>query len=157
MGLGNFLGKVWGGVKNAASATWEGTKKVGRAVGTGIKKVGRAVRPVVDFAQKAAGLAEHIPGFIGDIAGSVRKGIDTFNEWVDLVPDSKMKDKLKEASSGAGELVDKGEEWARQKADTVQGYANQARPWIDAADNIADKMEGGNRSGNKRNGNSNYR
>ena len=53
-----------------------------------------------------------------------------------------MKDKLIEASSCAGELVDKGEEWARNKADDVRGYVGQAQPWIDSADNILNKMSG---------------
>lgn len=137
---------LWGWVKNTSSKAWEGAKKVGRAIGTGVKKVGRAARPILDGIQKVAGLAEYIPGFIGDIAGSVRSGIDKANEWIDLIPEGSAKDKLKEYSSGAGELVDKGEEWLNDKGEVVRGYANRTKPYLDAADKIVDKMSGSDKA-----------
>ena len=127
---------VWGWMKNVASKAWDTTKKVGRAIGTGVQKVGRAVRPVVNVAQKVAGFAERIPGFIGEGAKWAKAGLDKINDWIGLIPESGVKDKLKEASSSAGDLIDQGEEWALNKADQAQGYVNQAKPWIDFADNI---------------------
>ena len=126
----------WSWTKNVASKAWDTAKKVGRAIGTGVQKVGRAVRPVVNVAQKVAGFAERIPGFIGEGAKWAKAGLDKINDWIGLIPESGVKDKLKEASSSAGDLIDQGEEWALNKADQAQGYVNQAKPWIDFADNI---------------------
>ena len=135
MGIGNFFGKVWGGVK-----------KVGRAIGSGVRKVGRAVKPALDVAHKVAGLAEHIPGFIGDIAGSLRGGLETANEWIDMIPESGVKDKLKEYSGEASNLIDKGEEWANEKGEVITGYVDKTKPYLDAADKISDKMSGADKA-----------
>ena len=135
MGLRNFFGNVWGGMK-----------KVGRAIGSGVRKVGKAVKPALDVAHKVMGLAEHIPGFVGDIAGSIRGGIESANEWIDLIPDGSVKDKLKEYSGDASDLVNKGEEWLNEKGEVVQGYANRAKPYLEAADKISDKMSGADKA-----------
>ena len=134
MGLPKWMSNAWSGVKNVASKVGATAKKVGGKIVQGVKYVGKAAKPVLNVAKKVAGLAEDIPGAIGDVAGLVNKGIDKFNKWVDtFLPDGTVKDKLKEASGEASNLVNRGERYAREKADLVSGYAVQTKPYIDQA------------------------
>ena len=127
-------------MKNIGSKTWEGTKKVGRAIGTGVQKVGRAVKPVLNVVNKVAGFAEKIPGMIGDTAKLIKGGIDKANEYIDMIPDSKIKDKIKEASSGAGELVDRGKQLADKGGQAIVGGVNQTKPWLDFAGKVVNRL-----------------
>ena len=131
---------VWGWMKNIGSKTWESAKKVGRAIGTGVQKVGRAVKPVLNVASKVAGFAEKIPGMIGDTAKLIKGGIDKAGEYIDMIPESKLKDKLKEASSGAGELVDKGRQLADRGGEAIMGGVNQTKPWLDFAGKVTNRL-----------------
>ena len=134
MGLPKWMSNAWSGVKNVASKVGATAKKVGGKIVQGVKYVGKAAKPVLNVAKKVADYAEAIPGVVGDVAGIAKKGIEKFNDWVEtFVPEGVVKDKLKEASSGAGDLVNRGERYARDRADQVVGYAQQTKPYIDQA------------------------
>jgi len=125
-------------VKSGAAKAAVVAKKVGKGIVRGVKYVGKAAKPVLNVAHKVADFAEDLPGMVGDIAGIAKKYIGKVNDWVDEhVPDGVVKDKLKEASSGAGDLVDKGEKWGKEKAEDVRGYTQQTKPYIDKADEYA--------------------
>ena len=134
MGLPKWMSNAWSGVKNVASKVGATAKKVGGKIVQGVKYVGKAAKPVLNVAKKVADFAEDIPGVIGDVAGMAKKGIDKFNKWVDVfVPEGVVKDKLKEASSGGGDLVNRVERFGREKADQMADYAQRTKPYIDQA------------------------
>jgi hypothetical protein len=149
MGLPKWMQSAWDWTKTAASKTAaavttgakkavEVGKKVGKATLQGVKYVGKAAKPVTKFISKVADVAEDLPGMVGDVAGIAKKYLDKFNNWVDEhVPDGAVKDKMKEASSGAGDLVDKGEKWGKEKAEDVRGYVQQTKPYRDKAEEYA--------------------
>ena len=134
MGLPKWMQNAWSGAKNIASKVGATAKKVGGKIVQGVKYVGKAAKPVLNVAKKVADYAEAIPGVVGDVAGMVNKGIEKFNDWVDTyLPDGTVKRKLKEASGEASDLVNRGERYAREKADQVSGYVVQTKPYIDQA------------------------
>ena len=128
MGLPKWMSNAWSGVKNVASKVGATAKTVGGKIVQGVKYVGKAAKPVLNVAKKIADVAEDIPGVVGDVAGMVNKGINKFNKWVDtFLPDGTVKDKLKEASGEASNLVNRGERYAKEKADQVVGYVHQTK------------------------------
>ena len=134
MGLPKWMSNAWSGAKNIASKVGATAKKVGGKIVQGVKYVGKAAKPVLNVAKKIADVAEDIPGVVGDVAGMVNKGINKFNKWVDtFLPEGTVKDKLKEASGEASNLVNRGERYAKEKADQVVGYVHQTKPYINQA------------------------
>ena len=136
MGLGNFFRRVGSGISNVASKAWSGAKNVGGKVWEGVKYVGKAAKPVVNVAQKVAGFAEKIPGMIGEAGKLVKGGLDKVNEWIDMIPSGTIKDKLKEASSGGAELINKGEGLARRGGGIVSGFVEKTKPWLGYAEKL---------------------
>lgn len=130
MGLGSWVSGAWGKVKGAASKAFDVGKKVVGKVAEGVKYVGKAAKPVVNIAQKVAGFVENIPGAIGDVGKLARSGLEKVNKWIDMIPSGSIKDKLKEVSSGAGELIGRGEDLAQRGAQRVGGWSEQAKPWV---------------------------
>jgi len=142
MGIGSWVSGAWGKVKGAASKAFDVGKKVVGKVAEGVKYVGKAAKPIVNVAQKVAGFVENIPGAIGDVGKLARGGLEKVNKWIDLIPSGSIKDKLKEASSGAGELIGRGEDLAQRGAGRLSGWTEQAKPWVGYAGNVADRMSG---------------
>ena len=138
MGLPAWAQKALGWTKTAAGKVANAVQTGGRAVVRGIKYVGKAAKPVTKIASQILDFAEDMPGMVGDVAGIARKYIDKFNNWVEeKVPEGKFKEGLKEASSGAGSLVDKGERYAKEKAEKVSKYGQQGRQYVNKADEYA--------------------
>ena len=121
-------------------------QKVGRGVGAGIRFVGKAAKPVINIAQKVSGLAQHIPGVIGDTAKLIKGGLEKANEYIDMIPDSKLKDKLKEYSGGAEKIIDKGRDIASAGGQKVGEFVGQAKPWVNLAGKLVNQIDGGTNS-----------
>lgn len=91
-------------------------KKVGRKIWSGIKAAGKWVgRKVVPIIHTVSGIAQHIPGVIGDIAEKIHKGTDVAKQVIDQLPSSKVKDKL----SDMADKVDSNTSKVKQKIDPV--------------------------------------
>lgn len=91
-------------------------KKVGRKIWGGIKTAGKWIgRKVVPIIHTVSGIAQHIPGVIGDIAEKIHKGTDVAKQVIDQLPSSKVKDKL----SDMADKVDSNTSKVKQKIDPV--------------------------------------
>lgn len=91
-------------------------KKVGRKIWGGIKAAGKWVgRKVVPIIHTVSGIAQHIPGVIGDIAEKIHKGTDIAKKVIDQLPSSKVKDKL----SDMADKVDTGTSKVKQRMEPV--------------------------------------
>lgn len=91
-------------------------KKVGRKIWGGIKAAGKWVgRKVVPIIHTVSGIAQHVPGIIGDIAEKIHKGTDIAKKVIDQLPSSKVKDKL----SDMADKVDTSTSKVKQKIDPV--------------------------------------
>lgn len=91
-------------------------KKVGRKIWGGIKAAGKWVgRKVVPIIHTVSGIAQHIPGVIGDIAEKIHKGTDIAKKVIDQLPSSKVKDKL----SDMADKVDTGTSKVERRIDPV--------------------------------------
>lgn len=91
-------------------------KKVGRKIWGGIKAAGKWVgRKVVPIIHTVSGIAQHIPGIVGDIAEKIHKGTDIAKKVIDQLPSSKVKDKL----SDMADKVDSNTSKVKQKIDPV--------------------------------------
>ena len=91
-------------------------KKVGRKIWGGIKTAGKWIgRKVVPIIHTVSGIAQHIPGVIGDIAEKIHKGTDVAKKVIDQLPSSKVKDKL----SDMADKVDTSTSKVKQKIDPV--------------------------------------
>ena len=91
-------------------------KKVGRKIWGGIKTAGKWIgRKVVPIIHTVSGIAQHIPGVIGDIAEKIHKGTDVAKQVIDQLPSSKVKDKL----SDMADKVDTNTSKVKQKIDPV--------------------------------------
>ena len=78
-------------------------KQFGLRVGSGLAKVAPKVLKVGSF---VAGALSHAPGFIGQAAGLIHKGLDAANTVINSLPNSSFKDKLKDLSGKATNLTD---------------------------------------------------
>ena len=138
MGLPAWAQKAWGWTKTAAGKVGSAIKTGAQAAIKGIKYVGKAAKPVTRVVSKVLDFVEDAPGMVGDVAGIARKYLDKFNNWVEeKVPEGALKRKMKEASSDAGDLVDRGERYGKEKAEKVAGYGRQGRKYVDKADEYA--------------------
>lgn len=91
-------------------------KKVGRKIWGGVKAAGKWVgRKVVPIIHTVSGIAQHIPGIVGDIAEKIHKGTDIAKKVIDQLPSSKVKDKL----SDMADKVDTSTSKVKQKIDPV--------------------------------------
>ena len=91
-------------------------KKVGRKIWGSIKAAGKWVgRKVVPIIHTVSGIAQHIPGIVGDIAEKIHKGTDIAKKVIDQLPSSKVKDKL----SDMADKVDTSTSKVKQKIDPV--------------------------------------
>ena len=91
-------------------------KKVGRKIWGGSKAAGKWVgRKVVPIIHTVSGIAQHIPGIVGDIAEKIHKGTDIAKKVIDQLPSSKVKDKL----SDMADKVDTNTSKVKQKIDPV--------------------------------------
>lgn len=91
-------------------------KKVGRKIWGGIKAAGKWVgRKVVPIIHTVSGIAQHIPGVIGDIAEKIHKGTDIAKKVIDQLPSSKVKDKL----SDMADKVDTGTSKVERRMEPV--------------------------------------
>ena len=91
-------------------------KKVGRKIWGGIKAAGKWIgRKVVPVIHTVSGIAQHIPGIVGDIAEKIHKGTDVAKKVIDQLPSSKVKDKL----SDMADKVDTNTSKVKQKIDPV--------------------------------------
>lgn len=91
-------------------------KKVGRKIWGGIKSAGKWIgRKVVPIIHTVSGIAQHIPGIVGDIAEKIHKGTDIAKKVIDQLPSSKVKDKL----SDMADKVDTNTSKVKQKIDPV--------------------------------------
>ncbi len=129
MGLGSFFKRAWDGAKKA------GLYVAGKAR-QGINYIGKAAKPVMNIAHKTLGLAEHIPGFIGDTAKLINKGIDYGKSLIESLPDSRIKSKLKEYSDQGSDIVKRGVDYAQSQGNVVTSFAQQAKPWLNAGNRL---------------------
>ena len=89
-------------------------KKTGRKVWSGVKTAGKWVaRKVVPVIHTVSGIAQHIPGIIGDVAEKIHKGTDLAKKVIDQLPSSKVKDKL----SDMADKVDTSTSKVKEKID----------------------------------------
>lgn len=102
--IGRWFKKAWKKVKKVA-------KKVGRFIADKGLKVGRFV----------TGVAQHIPGKIGMVAGLANKGIAAAQAAIDAIPKGKVKDKLQQGLDKANEVKSR----AEAAGDKVIGVANK--------------------------------
>ena len=73
-------------------------KDYGIRLGSGLAKVAPKILKVGSF---IAGGLSHLPGFIGNAAGLVYKGLNAANRLIGSLPESKFKDKLQDLSDKA--------------------------------------------------------
>lgn len=91
-------------------------KKVGRKIWGGVKAAGKWIgRKVVPIIHTVSGIAQHIPGIVGDIAEKIHKGTDIAKKVIDQLPSSKVKDKL----SDMADKVDTSTSKVKQKIDPI--------------------------------------
>lgn len=89
-------------------------KKAGRKIWGGVKTAGKWVaRKVVPIIHTVSGIAQHIPGIIGDVAEKIHKGTDLAKKVIDQLPSSKVKDKL----SDMADKVDTSTSKVKEKID----------------------------------------
>ena len=142
MGTGGFFKKVWGGIKSGAQKAVQTAKYIGGMAAQGIKYIGKHAKPVIKVVKTVAGLGQYIPGGIGDVFGLIDKGLDKVNEWIDMIPDSKLKDKLKDLSGDASKIKDNVRGIVDDQGRKVGEIIDRAKPWIESAENITNKMSG---------------
>jgi hypothetical protein len=142
MGLGGLFTRMGSALKNTFSGAAKVAKHVGGKVWNGVKYLGKAAKPVIKVVKTVAGLGQYIPGGIGDVFGLIDKGLGKLNEYIDLIPDSQLKDKLKDLSGDASKYKDNIRGIVDDKGKKVGEIIDRAKPWIESGEKIIDKMSG---------------
>ena len=123
MGLGNIFGGIRRFIQGAGRLARKIVKPVKRIFG----KVSPYVKNGFEFATK-------IPGIIDTVRQKKGEITDKIDRIVDVLPDSKIKDKIKRA-------VDKGKEVADRVIDRGKQISDKAQPWIKAGGRIYDQLK----------------
>ena len=116
------LGKIFGGVRKFI----QGAGRLARKI---INPVQRIVGKISPYVRKGIEIAGKIPGIIDTVRQRKGEITDKVDRIVDMIPDSKIKDRIRGA-------VDRGKDIADRVIDRVQNISDRAQPWIKAGDRI---------------------
>ena len=116
------LGEIFSNIGNKV-------KNFGLRAGSTLAKVAPKVLKVGSF---VAGGLSHLPGFIGNAAGLVYKGLNAANRLIGALPDSSFKNKLQDLSNKAEATATNITPKITQAAETVRVYGDTAGKVIDA-------------------------
>ena len=128
--FGSFFKGLWSGIKKGAVKLWEGTKKV-------IPRVVDVIKRAPEYVDKAGRLLSLLPGKYGKFGELLNKGSQFVKPMIDVLPDSKAKEKINEyynkGESKVRELYDKG-------GGIINDVNNRAQPWLNAGGDIARRL-----------------
>ena len=116
------LGEIFSNIGNKV-------KNFGLRAGSTLAKVAPKVLKVGSF---VAGGLSHLPGFIGNAAGLVYKGLNAANRLIGALPDSSFKNKLQDLSDKAASTTSNIQPKLMNAAKTAQVYGDTAGKVIDA-------------------------
>ena len=116
------LGQIFSNIGNTV-------KNYGLRIGSGLAKV---APKVLKYGSFIAGGLSHLPGFIGNAAGLVYKGLNAANRLIGSLPESKFKDKLQDLSHKAEATATNITPKITQAAETARVYGDTAGKVIDA-------------------------
>ena len=123
MGFGSFIGKVGKIIRNG-----------GRLVRNVIDKGKKIFGKISPYIKRGFEIASKVPGVIDNIRKTKDRITSRVDDIVNLLPESKIKDKIRH-------VVDKGKEYSDKIINTGQNIYNRARPWIDTGQNIYRKID----------------
>lgn len=124
MGLGGFLGQIGSGIAKFGGKVWNGIKNTAASVG-------KIAKPVINVASKVTPFLSALPGHVGAVSAMVAPAVNAVNSWINKLPDSKVKSKMKEYSDKGSDFLDKTEKVASNMAQAVADGANATKPIID--------------------------
>ena len=116
------LGEIFSNIGNKV-------KNFGLRAGSTLAKVAPKVLKVGSF---VAGGLSHLPGFIGNAAGLVYRGLNAANRLIGALPDSSFKNKLQDLSDKAASTTSNIQPKLMNAAKTAQVYGDTAGKVIDA-------------------------
>ena len=120
------MGRLGQWVSNAFNKV----KNFGMQVGGTLTKV---APKVINAGRFISGALSHLPGTIGTAAGFIHKGLDYANKFINALPNSSFKDKLKD-------LSDKGEYASKVVYDKAKPYADTAKVIGDTGGKVLDAI-----------------
>ena len=121
------LGSIFGGIKRFIQGAGRLARKVVKPVKRIFGKISPYVRKGVEFAGK-------IPGIIDTVRQRKGEITDKVDRIVDMIPDGKIKDKIKGA-------VDRGKEIADRVIDRAQVISDRTQPYIKAGSRIYQNLQ----------------
>ena len=120
------LGRIFGGIRKFI----QGAGRLVRKISQPVKRIFGKVSPIV---KRGYEIATKIPGIIDTVRKKKGEITDKIDKIVDAVPDSKFKQKIRQA-------VDKGKEIADRVIDTGQKISDKTQPWIQAGGKIYSQL-----------------
>ena len=104
-------------------------KTFGLKAGSTLMNVAPKVIKVGSF---VSGALSHVPGFIGQAAGWVHRGLDAANRIIDTLPNSSFKNKLQDLSNKANDATNKTVDRITPAAQTAKVIGDTAGKVIEA-------------------------
>ena len=134
MGIGSFFKNIGSSIKTGfqrgVPKVISTLKNVGNLGLRGVSFIGKHSKPILN-------ILKNVPGTIGDVSNLLDKGISKVNEYVDMLPQGTVKDKLKELSGSASGIKDN---IKNKLEDTSKAVINKSQPWIESASNITNRL-----------------
>ncbi len=106
----------------------------GRLAKNMIDKSRQIIGKVSPYIKKGFEFAQRIPGFISNAKQKKEKVSDDIKSVVDILPNSKIKDKIQN-------IVNKGDQAVDRVIDKGKEISNQAMPWINSGYNISRRIK----------------
>ncbi|KAH0802723.1 uncharacterized protein GO595_004479 [Histomonas meleagridis] len=120
MGLGN----IFGGIRKLIQG---GGRLVRKIVDKGRKIYGK-ISPIV---KRGSEIISKIPGAIQTIRGKKQQITDKIDQYVDMIPDGNLKDKIRGAVDRGKQIADRVIDRAQHvSSDQVQPYVNAGKKYI---------------------------
>ena len=121
------LGRIFGGIRKFI----QGAGRLVRKIVNPAKKIFGKVSPYV---KKGIEIISKVPQTIQTVRDKKQQITDKIDQIVDMVPDSKFKQKIKGA-------IDRGKQVADRVIDKAQLISDKTQPYIQAGQKIYDKIK----------------
>ena len=126
MGLGGFLGMIGSGIAKYGGKIWNGVKNTAAVIG-------KIAKPVMNVASKVAPFLSKLPEHYGNVRDKVIGVGDKVSQFIDLLPDGKVKDKLRDTYNKGADFLGKVDDFASKTSETVGRIADFVNPYVQKA------------------------
>ena len=126
----DFFKGIGRGIKRGATKIYNGVTKV-------VPKVVDVIKRAPEYVDKAGRILSLLPGKYGKIGDLIHKGSQFVKPMIDVLPDSKAKEKINEYYNKGESKVN---EYYNKGGELINNVNNKVQPWLRAGGDISRRL-----------------